>query len=84
MKKHYLLFWWLMAVSAKAQNVVVNLQNNTSEFLMPLANRIALGFVASALTLGLSAIVCARILRKSCTADDHSVARTPVVPKSQD
>ena len=64
MRKFYLLFGWLMAVSAKAQNVVVHFQGNTADLLMPLANRIALGFVAGAVALGLSAIVCVRILRK--------------------
>lgn len=64
MRKFYLLFWWLVAVSAKAQNVVVHFQGSTSEILMPLANRIALGVFAGAVALGLSAIVCARILRK--------------------
>lgn len=62
--KTYCPLLLLTAVSARAQNVVVNLQNNTADVLMPLANRIALGFVGAALVLGLSAIVCARILRK--------------------
>jgi hypothetical protein len=63
MSKYYPLLLFT-AASAKAQNVVVTLQSNTAEVLMPVANRIALGFVACALILGLSAIVCARILRK--------------------